>query len=64
MASEENLRKYRNELNKFMNYTHGTSNPKDHVHTQEELLTITPEQLVKYFNFKVYGQEEPQEGEG
>ena len=34
---------------------------KDHVFTQEELLGLTPEHLVRYMSMKVFGVPEPEE---
>jgi hypothetical protein len=48
-------------LSAFMSYRDSTVYDKDHIFAQNELSAITPEDLGKYFYFKAYGREDPDE---
>ena len=54
---------YRPNLVKFWNYFHHTNYKKQHTFTQDELLTITSDQLYSYFANKVYGIPNPTDGD-
>lgn len=51
--------KYKTTLTKFLSYTDGVNYPSNTEFTQERLQQITPEQIVAWFNHKVYGTPTP-----
>ena len=44
----------------LMSFVHGWSYGPDHVWTNDELLAVTPEILVRYIKIKVFGSENAQ----
>ena len=48
-------RRYQAYFGEFMNVVFGTDHPVDYEYTVEVRSTITPQHVVKYFNYKVYG---------
>jgi hypothetical protein len=59
MNNDKKIKSYRMVLNAFMSFCDGIQYTNTHVFSDDDLLEITPEQLVKYFCFKVYGVAEP-----
>ena len=57
---DSKVKKYRVQLNSFMSFRNGgIAYPNTHRFTDDELLLITPEEVVRYFAFKVYGTADP-----
>jgi hypothetical protein len=55
-ASDPVTKRYHAILRDFMAYTNQTGlYPEGHVFTDTELSEITPEQIIRYFTFKLYG---------
>jgi len=52
-------RVYLGVLNAFLSYCDGIRYDSTHVHEEERLEQITPSDIVRYFNFKCYGVEDP-----
>jgi hypothetical protein len=59
MNDDKKIKSYRMVLNAFMSFRDGIPYTNTHLFSDDDLLEITPEQLVKYFCFKVYGVAEP-----
>jgi hypothetical protein len=55
------VKKYRMVLNAFMSFRNGgtIAYPKTHRFTDDELLLVTPEEVVRFFCVKVYGTADP-----
>ena len=59
-VDDSKVKKYRVQLNSFMSFRNGgIVYPNTHRFTDDELLLITPEEVVRYFAFKVYGTADP-----
>ena len=56
-------KQYRPHLVRLWNFSHNTSYNKHHTFTQEELLTITPDQIYTFCAYKVYGTPNPTESD-
>ena len=54
---------YQKSLMAFWNYTHNTQYSPEHRLSEEELLSVTPDQLYAFFAFKVYGIPDPDESD-
>ena len=59
MNDDSKVRKYRMVLNAFMSQRDGRAYSNVHVFTDNELLAVTPEELLRYFCLKCYGVAEP-----
>ena len=60
--NSNSARLYVGQINAFWNYTYGTCRERDYAeYSQEDLLSITPEQLVEFCAQKVYGVSNPSE---
>jgi hypothetical protein len=59
MNDDKKIKSYRMVLNAFMSFRDGVQYTNTHLFSDDDLLEITPEELVKYFCFKVYGVAEP-----
>lgn len=49
---------YRRRLRPLMEHVHGRTFAEDHVFTQDELLAVTPENMVAYIKIQVYDNED------
>lgn len=58
----ESLRSYKQTLFRFLNYIDGTELDVDDKVPTLRLQTLTPADLMRWFNFKTYGTETPPEG--
>jgi hypothetical protein len=56
-------KQYRPHLVRLWNFSHNTSYDKHQTFTQEELLTITPEEIYAFCAYKVYGIPNPSESD-
>ena len=54
---------YKQAFCKFMEFKLNSTVALDRNITETELLSITPQDIVRYFNIKAYGVEEPGEGD-
>ena len=61
MARTKNC--YKSVLRKFLEYIDGIEYPPGHDIPQARLVAITPEELVRYLNFKAYGTPSPSEAD-
>ena len=43
----------------MMGFVHGCQHPKDKTFTEAELLELTPDHVMKYFNLLAYGKQQP-----
>ena len=59
MASAKSIKEYRSWFLKCMNYSFGTSHPKDYDFTTEELLELKPEHIYAFMANQVYGKPNP-----
>ena len=50
-------KRYHTILRDFMAYTNQAVYSESHTFSDEELLKITPDHLIRYFSFKLYGDE-------
>ena len=53
------MKHYKTILAKFLSWKHGENYNADTEFSQDQLLSIFPEDIVKYFNLRAYGAEEP-----
>jgi hypothetical protein len=67
MASPENHAKYKRIVDVFMSFIHGRGGEGqegeyllDHAYSKEELLRITPVDLIRWLNVKTFGAENPE----
>ena len=58
-TEESKIRRYKASLIGLWNMVHSTNYTVDHSFTNEELFTITPEQVTRYMCMKAYGTETP-----
>ena len=58
-TEETKIRRYKVSLVGLWNMVHRTTYTVDHSFTNEDLFTITPEQVARYMCLKAYGNESP-----
>lgn len=58
-TTPKNVRRYWSTLLSLMSLKDGVMYDRDHVFTDEHLLTLTPDDVVEFFNLKVYGTPHP-----
>ena len=59
MASAQSVKEYRSSLLKCMNYSFGTTHPKEYKFSNEELLQLNPDHIYLFMANQVYGKPDP-----
>ena len=58
-TTPNNVKRYWSTLLSLMSLKDGVMYNRDHTFTDEHLLTLTPDDIVEFFNLKVYGTPHP-----